>query len=101
MNKNKKILTILITLTVIFTAIGSSLAYLSWISSEEQKTLVTFTATAGFSCSADGGGNIATGDVNLVPTLVNENTTGNYIKRTVLVKPTITETGKPSIWIYG
>ena len=94
MDKNKKILTILITLTVIFTVIGSSLAYLSWISSEEQKTQVTFTATASFSCSVDGGGNIATGDINLVPTLVNENTTGNYIKRTISVKPTITETGK-------
>ena len=94
MDKNKKILIILITLTIIFTAIGSSLAYLSWISSEEQKTQVTFTATAGFSCSADGGGNITSGDINLVPTLVNENTTGNYIKRTVSVKPTITETGK-------
>ena len=90
MDKNKKILTILITLTIIFTAIGSSLAYLSWVSSEEQKTLVTFTATASFSCSVDGGGNIATGDINLVPTLVNENTTGNYIKRTISVKPTIT-----------
>ena len=94
MDKNKKILTILITLTVIFTVIGSSLAYLSWISSEEQKTQVTFTATASFSCSVDGGGNIATGDINLVPTLVNENTTGNYIKRTISVKPTITDTNK-------
>ena len=94
MDKNKKILTILITLTIIFTAIGSSLAYLSWVSSEEQKTQITFTATAGFSCSVDGGGNITEGNVNIVPTLVNENTTGNYIKRTVLVKPTITETGK-------
>ena len=94
MDKNKKILTILITLTIIFTAIGSSLAYLSWVSSEEQKTQITFTATAGFSCSADGGGNITAGDVNLVPTLVNDSTTGNYIKRTVSVKPTITESGK-------
>ena len=41
MDKNKKILTILITLTIIFTAIGSSLAYLSWVSSEEQKTQIT------------------------------------------------------------
>ena len=47
---------------------------------------MTFTATAGFSCSVDGGGNITTGDVNIVPTLVNENTTGNYIKRTISVK---------------
>ena len=94
MDKNKKILTILITLTIIFTTIGSSLAYLSWVSSEEQKTQITFTATAGFSCSADGGGNITESDVNIVPTLVNENTTGNYIKRTVSVKPTITESGK-------
>ena len=94
MDKNKKILTILITLTIIFTAIGSSLAYLSWVSSEEQKTQITFTATAGFSCSVDGGGNITEGNVNIVPTLVNDSTTGNYIKRTISVKPTITESNK-------
>ena len=94
MDKNKKILTILITLTIIFTAIGSSLAYLSWISSEEQKTQITFTATAEFSCSADVGGDITSSDVRMIPTEVNENTTGNYIKRTVSVKPTITESGK-------
>ena len=94
MDKNKKILTILITLTIIFTAIGSSLAYLSWVSSEEQKTQITFTATAGFSCSADVGGDITSSDVRMIPTEVNENTTGNYIKRTVSVKPTITESGK-------
>ena len=86
-------------MTIIFTAIGSSLAYLSWVSSEGQKTQITFTVTAGFSCSADGGGNITTGDVRIIPTEVNENTTGNYIKRTVSVKPTITESVK-TIYMY-
>ncbi len=94
MNKNKKILTILITLTVIFTAIGSSLAYLSWVSSEEQKTQITFTATAGFSCSADMGGVIKSGDARIIPTTVSENTRGNYIKRELVVNPTITVDNK-------
>ena len=94
MDKNKKILTILITLTVIFTAIGSSLAYLSWVSSEEQKTQITFTATAGFSCSADMGGAIKSGDARIIPTTVSENTRGNYIKRELVVNPTITVDNK-------
>ena len=37
-DKNKKIILVLGILTVIFTIIGGSLAYFSWISSEAQKT---------------------------------------------------------------
>ena len=94
MGKNKNVLTLLIILTIIFTSIGSSLAYLSWVSSEEQKTQVTFTATAGFSCSADMGGEIKSGDVRIIPTTVSDDTRGNYIKREVVVNPSITVSNK-------
>ena len=83
MDKKKKIIGVLITLTIIFTVMGSTFAYLSWSSSEEQKTQVTFTKEAGFSCSVNGGGNIAEGDVILMPTVVNDSTTSYYIKRTI------------------
>ena len=35
MNKKKKVMGVLFTLTIIFTIIGSTFAYLSWSSSEE------------------------------------------------------------------
>ena len=89
-NKNKKIILVLIILTVIFTMMGGSLAYLSWVSSESQKTNITFATGVDFSCSADGGGNITEDDAILVPTEVNNMTTSNYIKREIKVTPTIT-----------
>ena len=89
-NKNKKIILGLIILTIIFTMMGSSLAYLSWVSSEGQKTNITFATGIDFSCSADGGGNITENDAILVPTEVNNMTTSNYIKREIKVTPTIT-----------
>lgn len=54
-NRNKKIILVLIILTVIFTMIGGSLAYLLWVSSEAQKTKITFATGVDFLCSADGG----------------------------------------------
>ena len=102
MDKKKKIVGVLITLTIIFTVMGSTFAYLSWSSSEEQKTQVTFTKEAGFSCSVNGGGNIAEGDVILMPTVVNDSTTSYYIKRTITVKPTITDSLLPvymDLWL--
>ena len=89
-NRNKKIILVLVILTVIFTMMGGSLAYLSWVSSEAQKTSITFATGVDFSCSADGGGNITEDDAILVPTEVNNSTTGNYIKREIKVTPTIT-----------
>ena len=91
MNKKKKVMGVLFTLTIIFTIIGSTFAYLSWSSSEEQKTNVTFTKGEGFICSVNGGGNITTGEVILMPTVVNDSTTSYYIKRTITVNPTITD----------
>ena len=102
MDKKKKVMGVLFTLTIIFTIIGSTFAYLSWSSSEEQKTNVTFTKGEGFSCSVNGGGNITTGDVILMPTVVNDSTTSYYIKRTITVNPTITDSLLPiymDLWL--
>ncbi len=93
-DKNKKIILVLGILTVIFTIIGGSLAYFSWISSEAQKTNIVFTVERTFSCAADGGGSITNNSAMIVPTLVNSSTSSNYIKREVKVTPTINESGK-------
>ena len=93
-DKNKKIILVLVILTVIFTIIGGSLAYFSWISSESQKTNIVFTVERTFSCAADGGGSITNNDAMIAPTVVNSSTTSNYIKRAVKVTPTINEEGK-------
>ena len=63
---HKKVITIFIILGIIFTVLGGTLAYWSWSSQSNQSTAVTFTVTAGMSCSADGGGNI-TNEVRLAP----------------------------------
>ena len=102
MIKKKKVMGVLFTLTIIFTIIGSTFAYLSWSSSEEQKTNVTFTKGEGFSCSVNGGGNITEGEVILMPTVVNDSTTSYYIKRTITVNPTITDSLLPvymDLWL--
>ncbi len=93
-DKNKKIILVLGILTVVFTIIGGSLAYFSWISSEAQKTNIVFTVERTFSCAADGGGSITNNNAIIVPTLVNSSTSANYIKREVKVTPTINESGK-------
>ena len=93
-DKNKKIILVLGILTVIFTIIGGSLAYFSWISSEAQKTNIVFTVERTFSCAADGGGSITNNSAIIVPTLVNSSTSSNYIKREVKVTPTINQNGK-------
>ena len=94
MNKNKRIITVLMILTIVFTIMGGTLAYWSWRTTDAQKTNITFTITSDFSCSADGGGDITSGSINLVPTVVNSTTTSNYIKREVKVIPTINTDGK-------
>ncbi|MBR7042175.1 MAG: hypothetical protein IKI04_01610 [Bacilli bacterium] len=55
---NKNIISIFVVLAIVFTILGGTLAYWSWISSNADKTNVTFTVGSTFSCSADGGGNI-------------------------------------------
>ena len=93
-DKNKKIILLLVILTAIFTILGGTFAYWSWISSEAQKTNIVFTVERTFSCAADGGGSITNNSAIVVPTLVNSNTSANYIKREVKVTPTINESGK-------
>ena len=88
MEKEKKIAIVLFVLAIVFVIIGSTFAYWTWQSSEAQKTAVTFTVTSGFSCSADGGGNITSNDKQIIPATCTNNTYA--IKRTVTVSPTIT-----------
>ena len=94
MDKNKKLIMILIIFTVVLAIIGGTLAYWSWSTNTSQKTNITFTITSDFSCSVDGGGDITSNEVTLIPTVVNDTTTANYIKREVKVTPTINTTGK-------
>ena len=94
MDKEKRIITVLMILTIVFTIMGGTFAYWSWRTTDAQKTNITFTITSDFSCSADGGGDITSGSINLVPTVVSSTTTANYIKRAVKVTPTINTTGK-------
>ena len=56
--RDKRIISVLMTLTIIFTLMGGTLSYLRWQTSEGQKTNVVFTVNQDFSCAADGGGNI-------------------------------------------
>ena len=94
MEKNKKTLILFVIFGIIIMVVGTTLAYFRWQSAEEQKTVVNFTVEGDFSCAADGGGDITSGTINLIPTEVNDNTTANYIKRAVKVMPTITKDGK-------
>ena len=94
MEKNKKTLIIVAIFGLVIAIIGGTLAYWNWQSTEAQKTVVNFTIEGDFSCAADGGGDITSGTINLIPTEVNNNTTGNYIKREVKVMPRISKEGK-------
>ena len=58
MKDNKYIIPVLIVISVILVIIGSTFAYWNWQSTTAQKTNITFTTGANFSCSADGGGSI-------------------------------------------
>ena len=94
MDKNKRIIIIVSITILILSIVGGTLAYWSWRTTDAQKTNITFTITSDFSCSADGGGDITSGSINLVPTVVSSTTTANYIKREIKVTPTINTTGK-------
>ena len=94
MDKNKKIIIIVSITILILSIVGGTLAYWSWVTNTNQRTNVTFTLASGYSCSADGGGNINSGEKVLIPTLVSNEYANNYIKRTVTVSPTIDTMGK-------
>ena len=97
MDKNKKIVLIVGIIVLILSIIGGTYAVFKWRSTDEQKTNITFTAEAGFSCSADGGGNINVGDKKLIPTYVNAESINNYIKQEIKATATIT---KDNITVY-
>ena len=100
MNK-KTMFTILIVLGLIIIFTGGTYAYLSWTSNSDDNTNVTFTKGEGFSCSADGGGNITTGEVSLMPTDCTKNSS-HVIKREITVNTTITDINMPiymDLWL--
>ena len=85
-NRNVLMLVFGVVLTVALIS-GSTFAYWEWWSNESEQTAVTFTATEDFSCSADGGGNITSSDVILIPSSC---TDSEYaIKREVTVMPSL------------
>ncbi len=93
--KNRKIVAIFLILTIIFTLSGGTLAYLNWRSASN--TAVTFMVEAGFSCVADGGGNIISSQVMLAPSSCTNSTYA--IKRTVKVMPTV-KSGKMYMYLW-
>ena len=97
MDKNKRIVLIVGIIVLILSIIGGTYAVFKWRSTDEQKTNITFTAETGFSCSADGGGNINVGDKKLIPTYVNAESINNYIKQEIKATATIT---KDNITVY-
>ena len=81
--KRKRLLIILGVLTLVFVISGGTLAYITWTSTSN--TAITFTVANNFSCAVDGGGDISSGDVMLVPAHC---TNSNYaIKRELTVMP--------------
>ena len=84
--RQKLILVGLITGTITALLIGFTFAYWTWESTSGQRTAVSFTVGNGFSCSADGGGNITSSDVQLMPAECTD--TAHAIKRTVKVSTT-------------
>ena len=100
MNK-KTMFTFLIVFGLIIIFTGGTYAYLSWASNSDDNTNVTFTKGEGFSCSADGGGNITTGEVSLMPTDCTKNSS-HVIKREITVNPSITDINMPiymNLWL--
>ena len=86
MKNNKKIL-VLTVLTIIFTFLGSTLAYFNWQTSEEQRTNVVFTLEQDFWCAADGGGDITSNEVAIAPTSCTNS--DHAIIREITVTPSI------------
>ena len=89
MNNRNKILIVVITLIIVLGVIaGGTYAWWSWTSADAQQTVVNFTVTQDFTCSADAGGTISSENVTLAPTDCDDS--AHAIKRTVKVTPTIT-----------
>lgn len=97
MDKNKRIVLIVGIIVLVLSIIGGTYAVFKWRSTDAQKTTITFAAEAGFTCSADGGGNIDVGDKKLIPTYVDDESIDNYIKQEIKTTATIT---KENITVY-
>ena len=91
MNENKAIYIFLAIAVVMFLTVGGTLAYFTWVTNASQKTQVSFTTTAGLSCSADGGGNITSSDVKLAPATCTD--TEHAIQRTITTSVTNSNEG--------
>ena len=92
MNNNNKIIYIFLAIAVVmFLTVGGTLAYLTWSSNTTQRTAVSFTTTAGLSCSADGGGNITSSDTQLAPATCLD--TEHAIQRTITTSLTNSNQG--------
>ena len=96
MEKKKKILIITIIFGLVIIIIGGILVFWNWRSTEERENSnrVDFTIEKDFSCAASVDEAITSRAINVIPTEVNDNTTGSYIKREIKVMPTITKDGK-------
>ena len=94
MNKESKLLIIFTVFACICAITGGTFAYWAWNSSNVQNTLINFTVPQGFSCSADGGGNITSTTIKLAPAVCSSSPdTTKLIKRTVTVNRTISQPG--------
>ncbi len=90
-NKQKLFIIIIITATITCLIIGSTFAYWTWSTSSAQATTVSFTVASGFTCSADGGGNLTSSNVQLMP--ADCTNSEHAIKRAVKVS-TVQDSGK-------
>ena len=81
-------------LAVVFIIMGGTLAYWNWQSSTAQKTEVTFTVGANFSCGANGGGNL-TSNAYFAPTTCDNSTYA--LKRTITTS--ITNNGTDPVYM--
>ena len=67
LNNNKKIILVLIVLTIVFAVFGGTLAYLNWGTEESQKTAINITLPDLFECNIDVGGAIENTQYTLAP----------------------------------
>ena len=85
--KNRKLLLTISTVAMIaILIVTSTFAYLQWASSNSQMTNVSFTTGPGFSCSIDGGGDITSNDIELIPAFCGDRS--NAIKREITINVT-------------
>ena len=97
-DKQRKISITLFVLAIVFTIVGSTLAYWNWQTGLNDQTNVTFTVTSGFSCGADGGEPITSEQKILAPTSC---TNENYaFQRTIVTNVTNNRDGSVYLDLY-